>query len=68
MERRNLNNLHLSELFNIAKSLDIKYIRKYNKADLIKAIIKAEERLHKDIKNEKKIKYAFFAKFRNIFI
>jgi formylmethanofuran dehydrogenase subunit E len=30
------------------------YIRKYNKADLIKAIIKAEEQLHKDIKNGKK--------------
>jgi formylmethanofuran dehydrogenase subunit E len=55
MERRNLSNLRLSELFNIAKSLNIKYIiRKYNKADLIKAIIKAEEQLHKDIKNGKK--------------
>jgi Pyruvate/2-oxoacid:ferredoxin oxidoreductase delta subunit len=54
MERRNLSNLRLSELFNIAKSLDIKYIRKYNKADLIKAIIKAEEQLHKEIKNGKK--------------
>jgi hypothetical protein len=55
MERRNLSNLRLSELFNIAKSLNIKYIiRKYNKADLIKAIIKAEEQLHKEIKNGKK--------------
>jgi Pyruvate/2-oxoacid:ferredoxin oxidoreductase delta subunit len=45
MERRNLSNLRLSELFNIAKSLDIKYIRKYNKADLIKAIIKASDRV-----------------------
>jgi transcription termination factor Rho len=78
MERRNLSNLRLSELFNIAKSLDIKYIRKYNKADLIKAIIKAEEQLHKEIKNGKKINYASFtefgqspherSEFRNIFI
>jgi transcription termination factor Rho len=45
MERRNLSNLRLSELFNIAKSLDIKYIRKYTKADLIKAIIKASDRV-----------------------
>ena len=50
MERSNLNSLRLSELFNIAKSLGIKY----NKADLINAIIKAEEQLNKDIKNGKK--------------